>query len=121
MIAISAATRCLVGVIPVDFRRGIDGFVFVVKEIVKQDPMGGALFVFRNRAQTAMKILFYDGQGYWLCHKRLSQGRFRHWPGANEAQDVWLCARELQVLLWNGDPSAAAFGPEWKKLPPPAL
>jgi len=39
--------------------------------------MSGTVFVFRNRRRTAIKALVYDGQGFWLCHKRLSSGRFR--------------------------------------------
>ena len=44
------------------------------------NPLEGAVYVFRNRAGTALKLLLYDGQGYWLCMKRLSQGRFTWWP-----------------------------------------
>lgn len=46
---------------------------------MKADPFSGCLFVFRNRRATAIKALVYDGQGYWLLHKRLSAGRFRFW------------------------------------------
>ena len=38
------------------------------------DPMSGTVFVFRNRRATAVRLLVYDGQGFWLCHKRLSSG-----------------------------------------------
>jgi transposase len=44
--------------------------------VLQEQPLSGAVFVFRNRAGTALKLLLYDGQGYWLCLKRLSQGRF---------------------------------------------
>ncbi|MBE7503454.1 MAG: IS66 family insertion sequence element accessory protein TnpB [Verrucomicrobiales bacterium] len=51
------------------------------------DPQTGALFVFRSRRGHAIKCLTYDGQGYWCCQKRLSQGRFGGWPkpGASAA------------------------------------
>jgi transposase len=39
--------------------------------VLKQDPFSGWVFVFRNRPATALKALVYDGQGFWLCHKRL--------------------------------------------------
>ena len=79
---------------------------------VGRDPFGGALFVFRNRRGTAIKLLAYDGQGFWLCHKRLSQGRFRHWPTGQAGQA--LAAHELAVLLAGGDWSAAAGAPVWR-------
>ncbi len=50
-------------------------------------PVLGDVFVFRSRRATAIKLLLYDGQGFWLCHERLSEGRFCHWPDARgEAQ-----------------------------------
>ena len=80
MIAVTPQMRELVAVAPVDFRRGIDGLAQTVREQLTADPFSGCVFVFGNRSKTAVKLLVYDGQGYWLCHKRLSTGRFRHWP-----------------------------------------
>ena len=72
------------------------------------------MFVFRNRRRTAIKLLVYDGQGFWLCHKRLSQGRFRWWPSREDAASATLRAHELQVLLCGGDPSATRAAPVWR-------
>ena len=89
MIQITPQMRILVGVEAVDFRKGIDGLARVCREVLAADPFSGWLFVFRNRRQTALRILVYDGQGFWLAHKRLSRGRFRWWPtGATPA--TWL-------------------------------
>ena len=60
MIALSAHTRILVAVQPVDFRRGIDGLARVCREALGSNPMGGTVFVFRNRRATAVKLLSYD-------------------------------------------------------------
>ncbi|WIG94550.1 IS66 family insertion sequence element accessory protein TnpB [Myxococcus sp. SDU36] len=70
---------------PVDFRRGVDGLAQQCRAALAENPFSGTVFVFRNRQRTAVKLLVYDGQGFWLCHKRLSQGRFRWWPTASEA------------------------------------
>ena len=86
MIQIAPQMRLLVAVEPADFRRGIDGLVRVCREALGADPFSGAVFVFRNRRATAIKLLTYDGQGFWLCHKRLSQARFPWWP--SEAGDA---------------------------------
>ena len=80
MIQTGSSLRVLVAVEPVDFRKGIDTLAAVCRQRLQQDPMNGWAFVFRNRTATALKILLYDGQGFWLCQKRLSQGRFRWWP-----------------------------------------
>lgn len=77
MLQITPQMKILVAVEPVDFRNGIDGLAAVGKAKLAQDPFSGAVFVFRNRRATALKVLVYDGQGFWLCQKRLSEGRFR--------------------------------------------
>jgi transposase len=122
MLAITPQMRIFVAVDAVDFRNGIDGLAAVCRAKLVQDPLTGAVFVFRNRRSHSIKILAYDGQGFWLCLKRLSQGRFRHWPkpaGELSAQSVGLLARELLVLLWNGDYTQPAMAEDWKKLKPP--
>ena len=72
MIQIAPQMHILVAVEPVDFRKGIDGLAAVCRNVIGEDPFSGYLFVFRNRRSTAVKILIYDGQGYWLCQNHLS-------------------------------------------------
>jgi transposase len=81
MIQVTAQMRVLVALAPADFRCGMDGLAQVCRGLLQADPMAGTVFVFRNRRATALKLLCYDGQGFWLCHKRLSSGTFRFWPG----------------------------------------
>jgi transposase len=115
MIQITPHMRILVAVEPVDFRAGIDGLVAACRKRLQADPFSGALFVFRNRARTGVKILVYDGQGFWLCHKRLSSSRFAWWPaGAQPGHALQAC--ELQVLLMAGDASQARTAPAWRAL-----
>ena len=76
MIQVTPQMRILVAIEPVDFRAGIDGIARVCRERLSSDPFSGAAYVFRNRRGTAIKVLVYDGQGFWLCHKRLSAGHF---------------------------------------------
>ena len=69
MLQITPQMRIFVAVEAVDFRNGIDGLMRLCKEVLRQDPFRGGVFVFRNRRATALKVLVYDGQGFWLCHK----------------------------------------------------
>jgi len=119
MIQITPQMRILLAVEPADFRRGIDGLAQVCRQALSTDPLSGAVFVFRNRRATALKVLVYDGQGFWLCQKRLSTGRFRWWPDGPEAART-LQAHELQLLLWNGDPDRAQAQPAWRRVSPAA-
>jgi transposase len=113
MIQITPQMRVLVAVEPTDFRRGMDGLAQQCRVELRSDPFSGTVFVFCNRRRTAVKLLVYDGQGYWLCQKRLSTGRFRHWPQSGGAVAM-LQAHELQVLLRGGDPAKTAAAPEWR-------
>jgi transposase len=80
MLALNARLRVWVAAEPADFRCGIDGLARRVRQKLAQDPFSGGVFVFCNRRRTAVKLLVYDGQGFWLCQKRLSQGHYRFWP-----------------------------------------
>ena len=117
MIQITPQMRILVVVEPTDFRKGIDGLAQLCRQVLKSDPFSGALFIFRNRSAKAIKILAYDGQGFWLCQKRLSTGRFRFWPGGTEAVKG-LQAHELQVLLSAGNPEGTQAPPPWRRVSP---
>ena len=85
MLQLTPQSRIFVATEPVDFRKGIDGLAAVCRRALGDNPLSGALYVFRNRAGTTLKILCYDGQGYWLCTKRLSQGHFTWWPTTQDA------------------------------------
>ena len=80
MIQITSQMRILVVLEAVDGRKGIDSLARLCQEKPEADPFSGLLFVFRSRRGTAIRILVYDGQGFWLAQKRLSKGRFRRWP-----------------------------------------
>jgi len=115
MLQLTPQSRIFLATHPVDFRKGIDGLAAVCRGALGANPLEGAVYVFRNRAGTALKLVLYDGQGYWLCLKRLSQGRFRWWPTTSDAR-VPLSARELLILLWNGDPERAQMAQDWRRV-----
>jgi transposase len=121
MLQIAAQMKILVAIEPADFRRGIDGLARLCQESLRHDPFTGAVFVFRNRRATALKVLVYDGQGFWLCHKRLSNGRFGWWPSGdggavNGAKS--LAAHQLSVLFSAGNPDRTAAAPDWRPVGP---
>ncbi|MEA3638541.1 MAG: IS66 family insertion sequence element accessory protein TnpB [Lamprobacter sp.] len=108
MVQLTPQSRIFVALESADFCRGIDGLAALCRAQLAQDPFSGTIFVFRNRRATALKLLCYDGQGFWLCQKRLSQGRLTWWPTSAQASQQ-LSARELQILLWNGNPEEAGM------------
>jgi transposase len=117
MIQIVPQLKILLACQPVDFRKGIDSLAALCKGQLAQDPLSGIMFVFRNRSGTALKVLTYDGRGYWLCLRRFSRGTIRWWPNADKPLHP-LQAQELAVLLYNGLPDRADFADEWRTIDP---
>jgi transposase len=114
MIQITPQMHVLVAVEPVDLRKGIDGLAAVCREKLQADPFSGWLFIFRSRRATAIRVLVYDGQGFWMAHKRLSRGKFSWWPTA-ETTAKRLAAHQAQLLLAAGNPETEA-APVWRKV-----
>jgi len=81
-----------------DMRKSINGLSAIVECSFKLDPFDGALFVFCNRNRDRVKILEWDGDGFWLYFKRLEKGRFK-WPGPGDDATMTLTGEELSYLL----------------------
>lgn len=116
MIQITAHMRILAALEPVDFRKGIDGLAALCRQKLDADPFSGALFVFVNKSRQALRVLVYDGQGFWLCHKRLSRGRFAWNFHCGEGRVRALAARQLQMLLWNADPLQISAAEDFRRI-----
>ena len=113
MLSVPQRHRIFLAVKPIDFRKGIDGIALLCKNQFSQDPMSGHYFVFHNKRKTDLKILYYDVQGFCLYQKRLSSGKFAHWP-KNNSPLLSLSAEQLQLLVQNEDPAKIAFKKPWK-------
>jgi transposase len=112
MIEFNSNMKVMIGISHIDFRTGINRLVAVAQSIFDQDPNHGVVFVFRNRRKTDIKLIFYDGNGFFLGHKRLSKGKLAWWP-RNEHESVNLCPSELTRLLKGVDPRGS-FHPDWQ-------
>jgi len=116
MLQLPPQLSVLLAVEPVDFRKGIDTLSALCRLKLQQDPLSGSLFVFRNRSSTSLKLLVYDGTGFWLCTKRFSRGKLCWWPAAADSAVHPLAAQQLSVLLYHGHPQLARFTADWRKL-----
>ena len=82
-----------------DMRRGFDRLAEMVRESLRQDPLSGNLFVFRNRSGEKLKIFYWDADGFAQWYKRLEEGSFR-FPRIVEGQhSIEVKASELAMLL----------------------
>lgn len=98
-------TAWWLAVAPVDLRCGIDRLLLAVQTILGRDGFDGGAYVFRNRAGSRIKVVVVDGQGVWLCVRRLHRGRF-HWPRSSDAT----CALSAEQFAW------LVAGVDWMRL-----
>jgi transposase len=97
MIPIPSGARVWLATGHTDMRKGFDGLAVLVQEMLKRDPHGGHLFVFRGKRGDLKKILWHDGQGLCLFSKRLERGRFL-WPSVADGT-VTITPAQLGYLL----------------------
>ena len=102
---IETPTQIWIAVAPVDMRRGLDGLSMIVQQSLGHPPCAGSAFIFRNRAGNRLRLLLWDGNGVWLCQRRLHQGSFV-WPKAGDA----VFAISQEQLQW------LVAGVDWQRL-----
>jgi transposase len=81
---IETPAQIWLAVAPVDMRRGLDGLSVIVQQSLGHSPCAGSAFIFRNRDGNRLRLLLWDGNGVWLCQRRLHQDSFV-WPKVGEA------------------------------------
>ena len=111
MITFSKDCRIYVGIEAIDFRCGLNKLVPLAHRCFEQDPMGRAIFIFRNHRRTDIKLLFFDRNGFFMGHKRLSRGKLQWWPRTKD-ECLGLDATQLMRLLCGVDPRGN-FHPSW--------
>jgi len=103
MIQMLAAVRVFVCTQPTDMRKGFDGLSGLAEHVLRQDPLSGHLFVFRNRARNRLKVLYWDQDGLAIWYKRLERGTFQLpsdlLPSDSNPVDAEISAGELSLLL----------------------
>lgn len=115
MIQVSPGATIFIAEQPIRFTSRLKGTLAICRDLLAVEPMDGAYVVFRNESGTKLRVLFYDGDGFWLCEKSFSQGRIGFWSETGQPL-AEVTAREFAVLLWRGDVRGAAFPNLWKRV-----
>ena len=115
MINITPQHKIFICLKPVDFRKGIDGMIGICRHQLLIDPMSGVICAFTNKRKIMVRLLVYDGTGFWLSVKRFSEGKLKWWPNT-QAQAKVLKPIELQIILQQSDPRQVKIKPNWQDL-----
>lgn len=102
MIALNRRTRIYVCKDVTDMRASYDSLFMRVKELLKQDPHSGHLFLFVNRSRTSCKVLYYDGTGFVILQKRLDRGTFSR-VNPSYVDEVVLTEAEFGLFFEGSD------------------
>ena len=112
MFGLSSATRIYLAAGATDMRKGFEGLFGLVRDRLLCEPLSGHVFVFANSQRNRLKLLFWDGNGLWVCAKRIEKGRLR-WPQAAGGESkIVLSQAELSMLV-NGIDLAACSKSNW--------
>jgi len=97
MLSIPPTTSIFLYTEPTDMRKSFDGLSGIVRRELAADPLDGSLFLFINRRRDRLKILHFDGTGFWLYYKLLEAGTFE--VIASEGQCLQIDSTQLAMLL----------------------
>jgi len=107
MLSVGPRQRILAAVEAVDFRKGFDGLMGLVRDGFGEDPFAGDLFCFFNRRRDRVKILVWDRNGFWLHYKRLERGTFERIDG--RGRRVEIDRARMSMLLEGIDTKSSRF------------
>ena len=99
MLSLVHPTKIHVYTQPADMRKGVNGLSGIVRGQFGADPTDGSLFVFINRRRDRMKILHFDGGGFWLYYRVLEAGTFEEVQGSGESSCLAIDGTQLAMLL----------------------
>jgi transposase len=114
VLTLPSSVRIFVATQPTDLRKGFDGLSAATRDVIRQDPLCGHLFVFINRRRNRMKILVWQASGFLLLYKRLEHGTFRlpQAPQDGEAS-LRIDAADLALMLEGIDLRDARRRKHW--------
>lgn len=107
MLNLTRPTKIYIYTFVADMRKGIDGLSGIVRSECGEDPTDGSLYVFINRRRDRMKILHFDGGGFWLYYRLLEAGTFEEVQGRDGSPCLIIDGTQL-VMLLSGVSLAAA-------------
>ncbi len=101
MLNFSHQTRVFLFLQPVDMRKSFRGLCLLAESVLKEDPASGHWFAFINRRRDRLKLLGWDGQGFWIWYKRLESGAFEKPTAPPNRTQMEIDVTQLSLII-NG-------------------
>ena len=99
MLSLASGVKIFVYTQATDMRKGFNGLSGIVRSEFQADPADGSLFIFINRRRDRMKLLHFDGGGYWLYYRLLEAGTFEELKPKDDSCRLQIDATQLSMLL----------------------
>jgi transposase len=96
-------TRVFLFLDPVDMRKSFRGLCLLAESVLQQDPASGHWFAFVNRRRDRLKLLGWDGQGFWIWYKRLESGVFEKPTAAASQVQLEIDVTQLALIIHGID------------------
>ena len=100
---------------PTDMRKSFDGLSGLVTNHLEQNPLSGDVYVFLNRRRNRLKLLLWDGDGFWIFYKRLEKGAFQLPLFAENALSLELAYDQLLLMLQGIDLTSIKRRPRYRR------
>lgn len=107
MLNFSHQTRVFLFLEPVDMRKSFRGLCLLCESVLKEDPASGHWFAFINRRRDRLKLLGWDGQGFWIWYKRLESGGFQKPAASSNQVQTEIDVTQLSLIINGIDLSTA--------------
>ena len=116
VLSVPAQARVFLACSATDMRKSFDGLCLIIQHEFDRDPYAGDVFTFFNRRRTYVKLIVWDGNGFWLVAKRLEGGTFEDWcPATDASTHVGIDRAQLSMLLEGIDLKKAKFRRHYKR------
>jgi transposase len=99
MLSLASGVKIFVYTQAADMRKGFNGLSGIVRSEFQADPTDGSLFIFINRRRDRMKLLHFDGGGFWLYYRLLEAGTFEELKPKDDSCRLQIDATQLSMLL----------------------
>jgi transposase len=123
LLSLPPSVRLFVATQAVDGRKGADSLMALVRDVLRQDPLSGHLFVFFSKRRDRVRVVYWDRNGFAMWTKRLEKGRFcPAFSADGKLAASAMEAAELALIIEGIDLAGARRRPRWepRKTSPPA-